>query len=137
MAKKQFNIRISESSYQYIQEKCANENKTQAECIESLLRFDQQKKNGYVDDLAQAITNQLNEKLKSMRIAVNENNKLLKVQGRVLNYQLLAHELKMKYDEYGNYEHFAFEYATTEVKEEIKRLQVIKSDQRKKVKGNT
>ncbi len=132
MNKKLVNFRIKQSLYEYLLEKCESEGKTQVEVIEELLILDKQKKNGYVDDLANAISSRLNDKLKSMRIAVNENNKLLKIEQNVLNYLLLAQTINMPYDKYGDYRHDAFGHATEQVNEEIKRLQVIKSEQRKK-----
>ncbi|MDO4927122.1 MAG: hypothetical protein Q3980_15870 [Turicibacter sp.] len=136
MAKKQVNIRMSENIYEYLIEKCEAENKTQIEVIEELLIQDKQRKNNYVDDLADAISSRLNDKLKPMRIAVNENNKLLKIEQNVLNYLLLAQTINMPYDQYGDYKHDAFAYATDQVNEEIKRLQVIKAEQKIKSKKN-
>ena len=66
----------------------------------------------------------------------DENNRLLKINQDITNYQMLAHQLKMLYDEYGDYRHFAFEPVEEKVKEEIKCQQVIKAGQRiKKMNG--
>ena len=135
MAKKQVNVRMSEKFYEYLVSKCEQEGKTQIEVIEELLLRDEQQKNSYVDDLADAITSRLNEKMKSIRLAVNENNKLLKVEQQVLNYLLLSQKINMPHDQYGDYVHDIFGVATEKVNEDIKRLQVIKAEQKKKNKN--
>ncbi len=63
MAKRQVNIRMSEESYDYLVSKCESENKTRVEVIEQLLKQDEQKKNNYIDDLADAIYKRLSDKI--------------------------------------------------------------------------
>jgi hypothetical protein len=137
MTKKLVTFRLSEAARNYLVEKSTRESKTQLQIIEELILLDRQKKNGYVDELAKAISKKMGDELKSIRIAVNENNKILKIQQHIINYQMLAQELRMDYHLYeeGTYRHFAFGHAEKIVKAEIKALQVIKAEQRKKVKA--
>lgn len=131
---KEIHARVNTDLHQYVKSRAKAENKTISDVIEDMIIHDMKLKEGYVEELANAISSKLNDKLKSMRIAVNENNKLLKIEQNVLNYLLLAQTINMPYDQYGDYKHDAFACATEQVNEEIKRLQVIKAEQKKKKK---
>jgi hypothetical protein len=129
---KEIHARVNTDLHKYVKEKAKAQNKTISDVIEDMILHDIKIESSYVDDLANAISSKLNEKMKSMRLAVNENNKLLKVEQQVLNYLLLSQKINMPHDKYGDYVHDIFGVATEKVNEDIKRLQVIKAEQKKK-----
>ena len=128
MARKMVSLRLSEAMAEYLFKKSKAENRTQVSIVEELLKVDEMNKNGYVDNLARAITKELNKNLKSMRIAVNQNNRILKVHQLITNYMMLAQDLRMAYNEYGDYRHFAFEHAERKVEEELRRDEVAEKE---------
>lgn len=132
MNKKRVEFRLNEKAEAHLKEKSKQLGLTKTALIEKLLLEDKKKDIEFVDELANAIYKKLDDRTKSIRIAVNENNKIIKTQQKILNYFLLAQGIKMAYTAFA---HPAVVAAEEEVKQEIKRLQVIKADQRKKQEG--
>ena len=120
MARKMVSLRLSEATAEYLLKKSKSENRTQVSIVEELLNVDEMNKSGYVDNLVRAIIMELNKDLKSMRMAINQNNRILKVHQLITNYMMLAQDLRMPYDEYGDYLHFAFEHAERKIEEELR-----------------
>jgi hypothetical protein len=137
MGKRVINFRLSERSRSWLYEKSQLENRSQSQIVDELIRLDEQKKNGYVDELAKAISRDLATKWDGMFAAVNQNNKMLKVQRLLNNYQMTALDLRTSYEEMekANYTHFAITHAEKTVADEIKALQVAKAEARRKKKG--
>ena len=111
MTKKMVSLRLSQRAATYLAEKSKTEKRTQVSIIEEFLKIDEQNKSGYMENLAKAVTAELNKNLKPIRLAINDTNRIVKIHGELINYQMLAHQLKMPYYEYGEYRHFAREEA--------------------------
>jgi hypothetical protein len=74
---KSINLRVTEEMHTYLKQKCKEESLQLSPLIEKIILHDMKLHNGYVDDLAAAISNQLSENLKTIRRVVFENNKML------------------------------------------------------------
>ena len=140
MSKERVNFRISSSNKDHLIRKADKHGISMNAVIEELIDQDRKKSSEFVDELADAIYKRLDDRLTSIRIAANENNKLLKVIQKVINYLLMAQGINMPYKHFDTnnkkYMHFAITEATEEVKNDIKKLQVIKAEARKNKKTN-
>ena len=134
MSKVRVDLRLNERANAYLVELTKSTAKSKTEVIETLLLEAQKRTSTLSEDIAKMVYSQLSGKLKGMHIAVNENNKLLKVNERMINYHFLANRTvtpSEKLEEWGNYRHPALAYAKAEVQKEIKALQIVKANQKK------
>ena len=130
MGKERIDLKVSAANKEYLVKAAADHGLTQTAYIVRLIEQDRKKSAEFVDELANAIYKKLDDRTKSIRIAVNENNKILKIQQRLINFLMMALGIKMTYTQY--VKHPAAIAAEEEVMKEIKKLQVIKAEQRKK-----
>jgi len=138
MSKVRVDLRLNEHANAYLIELTKTTAKSKTEVIETLLLEAQKRKSSLAEDIAKIVYVQLSDKLKGMHIAVNENNKLLKTNERMMNYHFLINRMVTPLEnlnEWANYKHPALVHAKGEVQKEIKALQITKANQKKKQKG--
>jgi len=134
-------VSLTKESYDYLQSLASLEGNASI-AVEKLLQHHKLKKSTLAEDIANDVFRQMSSKIKGMHIAVNENNKLLKVSERILNYQLIkgrfphpGFDRELSEVEQQRYKHPALHYAHDETKKDIKALQIIKANQKKKKGG--
>jgi len=136
--KERLHINLTSDTRKYLKLLASNEG-SESVVIERLLNESEIKGANFSDEVATIIYRKLSDKLKGMLIAVNENNKMLKTNERVLNYLLISNRVTMEdieQAEMSGYLHPALRLAKDATKQDIKALQIIKANQRARKAGN-